>query len=87
MRVTRRQVRRYAEAVVAYDDARNAVLNPEATRWYHVEPVVRMDDFEAMAEAAGKDVRTREGESFVTSFFEAYGVEFIHVEEKEGGGA
>lgn len=87
MGVTRAQVRRYAEAVVAYDDARNAVLNPEATRWYHVEPVVRMDDFEAMAEAAGKDVRAREGESFVTSFFEAYGVEFIHVEEKEGGGA
>lgn len=87
MRVTRRQVMRYAEAVVSYDDARNAVLNPEATRWYHVEPVVRMDDFEAMAEAAGKDVRTREGESFVTSFFEAFGVEFIHVEEKKGGGA
>ena len=87
MRVTRRQVMRYAEAVVAYDDARNAVLNPEATRWYHVEPVVRMDDFEAMAEAAGEDVRTRESERFVTSFFEAYGVEFIHVEEKEGGGA
>lgn len=87
MGVTRAQVRRYAEAAIAYDDARNAVVNPEATRWYHVEPVVRMDDFEAMAEAAGKDVRTREGESFVTSFFEAYGVEFIHVEEKEGGGA
>lgn len=87
MGVTRAQVRRYAEAAVAYDDARNAVLNPEATRWYHVEPVVRMDDFEAMAEAAGKDVSTREGESFVTSFFEAYGVEFIHVEEREGGGA
>lgn len=88
MGVTRAQVRRYAEAVVDYDEARNAVLNPEATRWwYHVEPVVRMDDFEAMAEAAGKDVRTRESERFVTSFFEAYGVEFIHVEEKEGGGA
>lgn len=83
MRVTKEQVRRYAEAVVSYDDARNAVLNPEATRWYHVEPVVRMDDFEAMAEAAGKDVSTRESERFVTSFFEAYGVEFIHVEEKE----
>lgn len=83
MGVTRAQVRRYAEAVVAYDDARNAVLNPEATRWYHVEPVVRMDDFEAMAEAAGKDVRTREGESFVTSFFEAYGVEFYCIEKKK----
>lgn len=87
MGVTRAQVRRYAEAVVDYDEARNAVLNPEATRWYHVEPVVRMDDFEAMAEAAGKDVRTREGESFVTSFFEAYGVEFIHIEKKKGGDA
>ena len=83
MRVTKEQVRRYAEAVVAYDDARNAVLNPEATRWYHVEPVVRMDDFEAMAEAAGKDVRTRESASFVTSFVEAYGVEFYCIEKKK----
>ena len=66
MRMTKEQVRRYAEAVVAYDDARNAVLNHEATRWYHVEPVVRMDDFEAMAEAAGKDVRKREIDRLVT---------------------
>lgn len=87
MRVTKRQVERLAKAVVEYDEARNAVLNPEVARWHHVEPVLDAGDLDAIAGAVGAKVETREGRSFVTSHVEAYGVEFIHVEEKEGGDA
>lgn len=83
MRVTKEQVRRYAEAVVAYDDARNAVLNPEVARWHHVEPVLDAGDLDAIAEAVGAKVETHEGRSFVTSHVEAYGVEFYCIEKKK----
>lgn len=87
MAVTKEQVERYAEAVIEYDDARHAVTDPDVTRWSHSEPVITDENLERIAKAVGGRVETRESERFVTSFFEAYGVEFIHVGEKEGGGA
>ena len=87
MGVTKRQVERLAKAVVAYDEARTAVMGQKATRLYHTEPVTDVDDLEAIAKAVGEKVRTREISRFVTSYVEACGVEFFHIEEKEGGGA
>lgn len=87
MGVTKRQVERLAKAVVAYDEARTAVMGQKATRLHHTEPVTDVDDLEAIAKAAGEKVRTREISRFVTSYVEAYGVEFFHIEKKEGGDA
>lgn len=83
MGVTKRQVERLAKAVVAYDEARTAVMGQKATRLYHIEPVTDVDDLEAIAKAAGEKVRTREISRFVTSYVEVCGVEFFHIEEKE----
>ena len=83
MRVTKEQGERYAEVVIEYDDARHAVTDPDVTRWSRSEPVITDENLERIAKAVGGRVETRESASFVTSFVEAYGVEFYCIEKKK----
>lgn len=68
MRVTKRQVERLAKAVVAYDEARTAVMGQKATRLYHTEPVTDVDELEAIAKAVGEKVATFESETVAAQF-------------------
>lgn len=87
MRVTKEQVERLAKARIEYDRAIGLIACGErAARSGHIEPTLTAERLRAMADAAGARVERRDYAGHASWRFEAFGVEFYHMEEKTEGG-
>lgn len=89
MRVTKEQVERLAKARIEYDRAIDWIAHGEqAERSGHIEPTLTTERLRDMADAAGARIERRDYAGHASWRFEAFGVEFYHMEEiPEGGDA